>query len=84
MHSFLFQPHISLLTITSIEHLTKFKKKQAAVVKKGKSKIGETASETVHAVTKPNETVRTWKREALEGRKRDTEHDDEQPTSDQW
>ncbi|KAK7694943.1 hypothetical protein QCA50_002131 [Cerrena zonata] len=62
-----------------IEHLNKFKKKQAALVKEGKEAVGDAANETVQAIANPADTAHAWKNVILEGRKRNVESDHEQP-----
>ena len=60
------------MTTRSIEHLTRFKKKQAALLKEGKDIINDVVNETTQVVTKPGEKVHEWKHNILRGRGHDT------------
>lgn len=51
-----------------IEHLTKFKKKQAAFIKSGKDGAEEAVQKVVQKAPAPGN--QNWKREILEGRKK--------------
>ncbi len=66
--------HINhLLAIHSIEHLNRFKKKQAKIATSGKQKVNDkfnTVKNTFSRSSQSNESA-IWKREVLEGRRRE-------------
>lgn len=68
--------HINyLLAIHSIEHLNRFKKKQAKIATSGKQKVNDkfnTVKSTFSRSSQSSES-RIWKREVLEGRRRKLE-----------
>ena len=63
--------HLHTLNLGRIEHLAKFKKKQAKLIQNGKESVAEVAKnvvQTVNALRDGDESC-SWKREILEGKK---------------
>ncbi|PSR75872.1 hypothetical protein PHLCEN_2v8786 [Hermanssonia centrifuga] len=60
---------VLMCLFSSIEHLARFRKKQAKVVNAGKQKMENAVSNVRHTFSKSDEGDETWKKEVLQGRK---------------